>query len=86
MTAQILTVRLSSDLQNDLEGYCQRERVSKSLVVKEALEHFFVEKRYNTNPYALGEDLFGVEESGVEDASVTYKQQMKKHLNEKHSH
>lgn len=82
----MLTVRLSAELQSNLEGYCEREHVSKSVVVKEALERYFIQKRYNDNPYALGEELFGAEGSGVPEASVTYKQQIKQHLNEKHSH
>ena len=86
MNAAMLTVRLSSNLQNDLEGYCQREKVSKSVVVKEALEHYFNEKRFNDNPYSVGEDLFGAEGSGVSEASVSYKKKIKQHLNEKHSH
>lgn len=86
MNTAMLTVRLSSDLQNNLEGYCQREKLSKSVVVKEALERYFHEKRYNDNPFELGEELFGVEGSGVSDASVSYKNYMKQYLNEKHSH
>ena len=53
---------------------------------KEALELYFQEKRNQPSPYQLGEDLFGAEGNGVAEDSATYKKQLKRQWNEKHSH
>lgn len=82
----MLTVRLSSEEEKKLHEYCIREGVSKSNVVKEAIELYLARQSRNKNPYEAGADLFGREGSGTKDKSVSYKKRLKELLREKHSH
>jgi predicted DNA-binding protein len=82
----MLTVRLTSSEEKSLNEYCEIKGLSKSEVVKEAIELYLVQHRKNSKPYDVGEDLFGLEGSGTKDKSTTYKKRIKDLLNEKHSH
>ena len=82
----MLTVRLSDEEEDALNAYCQREGLSKSVVVKEAIEFYLAQSRKNKNPYEAGRDLFGQDGSGAKDSSTGYKKKLKKLLHEKHSH
>ncbi len=82
----MLTVRLSDDEEKALQQYCMREGVSKSIVVKEAIELYITQRTKNKSPYEAGADLFGSEGSGIKNKSVSYKKRLKNLLHEKHSH
>lgn len=82
----MLTVRLSDQEEKALNAYCEREGLSKSVVVKEAIEFYLAQSKKNKNPYETGHDLFGQEGSGTSDNSTGYKNKIKKLLHEKHSH
>ncbi len=82
----MLTVRLSEEEEEMLNAYCQREGISKSIVVKEAIELYLAQHKQNKNPYEAGIDLFGQEGSGIKNKSVDYKKRLKESLHEKHSH
>lgn len=82
----MLTVRLTPSEEKALNQYCELEGLSKSEVVKEAIEMYLVQHRKNSKPYDVGADLFGKEGSGIKDKSTTYKKRIKELLNEKHSH
>lgn len=81
----MLNVRLSSEFQKELERFCEQKHISKSEVVKNALEVYMARENAD-NPYELGKDLFGQEGSQNHQASLEYKQHVKSKLNEKHSH
>ena len=80
----MLTVRLSSIVEEALAKYSLRKGISKSQVVKEALEMYFTQERSTTSPYEAGLDLFGREGSGIKDNSVKYKERIKNKIREKH--
>ena len=80
------TVRLGNIMEKKLEVISQLEQTSKSEIIKNALSEYFEHHREQTNPYKLGEDLFGLYGSGVSDNSVRYKEKLKVKLNEKHTH
>ncbi len=82
----MLTVRLSDEEESLLNAYCLREGISKSIVVKEAIELYLSQNKKNKNPYDVGADLFGREGSGIKNKSARYKSQLKSRLHEKHSH
>ncbi len=82
----MLTVRLTPSEEKALNQYCELEGLSKSEVVKEAIELYLVQHRKNSKPFDVGADLFGQEGSGIKDKSTTYKKRIKELLNEKHSH
>jgi predicted DNA-binding protein len=52
----MLTVRLSEDEEEQLNAYCQREGVSKSIVVKEAIELYLTQRKKSKNPFEAGAD------------------------------
>ena len=82
----MLNVRVNKELEEKLKQYSQQKNLSKSSVVKEALVQYFKREEINQMPYALGEDLFGLEGSGNANASTQYKKTLKQKLNEKHTH
>ncbi len=82
----MLSVRLSVEAEKELTDYCERMRLPKSPVVKEALEIYLQHERTSSSPYELGVGLFGQEGSGQSEGSVTYKQQVREMINEKYSH
>jgi Ribbon-helix-helix protein, copG family len=82
----MLTVRLSEEEEEQLNAYCQREGISKSIVVKEAIELYLTQHKKSKNPYEAGADLFGQEGSGSKNNSILYKKKLKELLREKHTH
>lgn len=82
----MLNVRLSREEENKLSDYSTEHNMSKTDIVKEALEMYFTTKTTNQSAFELGKDLFGLEGSGQEHASVSYKESLKKGLDEKHAH
>jgi predicted DNA-binding protein len=82
----MLTVRLPVQTEEELNDFCERNRITKSQAVKEALAMYMENNRVLASPYELGADLFGQEGSGQKDASTTYKTQLKKMLDEKYTH
>lgn len=81
----MLNIRLSEDTEKELVRYCQDEGVSKSTVVKEALEAYLVQRRKTKSPFEAGADLFGQEGSGFKDGSVSYKKKLKQKLHAKYA-
>lgn len=81
----MLTVRLSPESQKDLETLSERKGLSKSDIVKIALEQY-VARENADNPYELGMDLFGLEGSPriAADPPGTYKASVKSKINQKH--
>jgi predicted transcriptional regulator len=79
----MLNVRLSDDTEKELVRYCLDEGVSKSMVVKEALEAYLGQRRKTRSAFEAGADLFGQEGSGFTDGSVSYKKKLKEKLKEK---
>lgn len=82
----MLTVRLSDEEEKVLNEYCLRYGISKSLVVKEAIELYLTQQKKNSNPYEAGVDLLGTASSGTKTKSRAYKKRLKEKLHEKHSH
>lgn len=77
------SIRLSEEVEKDLESLADQKKVSRSDIVKEALvEYMAKEKKYN-QPYELGERYFGKHGSGESDRSVTYKSRIKSKIRDK---
>jgi len=83
----MLAVRLNENLENELRYFTQIHEKSKTDVVKEALELYFKtqRKKNKKSAYELGQDFFGVYDSGAEDLSSNYKKKLKEKLREKHN-
>ena len=81
----MLTVRLSTQTEEELNAFCEQKRLSKSQVVKEALAMYMKNDSASMSSYELGADLFGQEGSDRTDASTTYKKRLGRILNEKYA-
>jgi predicted DNA-binding protein len=79
-------VRLPKKLDHKLALLSKRERVTKSELVKEALEKYLDDYEQKSQPFLLGEELFGKYGSGTGDRSVTYKQKVRAKIDAKLSH
>ena len=66
-----LSVRIPARVEQELAEYCAKNKLSKSEVVKRALDQFLVAKAGTPSPYELGKDLIGphTDESPSEDVA-----------------
>lgn len=58
-----LTVRLPLRVEQELAEYCVNRKVSKSEVVKEALDLLLAKTQSKATAYELGKDLFEADET-----------------------
>jgi hypothetical protein len=80
------SIRLSEEIEKELESLASQKKVSRTDIVKEALvEYMAKEKTYN-KPYELGARYFGKHGSGDTDRSATYKSKIKDKIRDKHTH
>lgn len=82
----MISVRLSKEMEDKIESISKQENITKSDVVKEALEKYITENEKKMKPYELGKDLFGRNGSGKGDLSETYKKKVRDKINEKMSY
>ena len=82
-----LTVRLDTQLEDQLEDYCRMEGTTKSAVVTEALRQYLNTLQQARTPYELGADLFGAEATDMEGVAISanYKTLLKEKLRAKYS-
>ena len=82
----MLAVRLNENLETELTYYTKLNAVTKTDVVKEALELYFTTQRNKNKKtaYELGIDLFGLDGSNETDLSMTYKKRLKEKLSAKY--
>ncbi len=83
---KIISVRISKELEEKIELLSKQENITKSDIIKEALNKYFIEHEKQQNPYKLGEELFGKQGSGKGDLSESYKKKVREKINEKMSH
>lgn len=81
----MISLRLSTDLDDKLNQIAKTEKISKSEIVKRALVLYFEDYQKTHSPYDLGSDLFGKYGSGDGSLSQNYKNILKGKLREKHS-
>jgi hypothetical protein len=85
----MLSVRLDSSLESQLNFLAKEKSVSKSKIIKDSLMYYFDmlnSKNREKTAYELGESFFGKHSSGKTDLSTTYKQKLKKKIDAKNSH
>lgn len=82
----MVTVRLPSELEMEIDRIASTEKKTRSDIIKDALREYLASHRDQHSSYEFGEDLFGVVSSGDSDRSVIYKQRLKGKLREKHTH
>lgn len=81
----MISLRLTNDLEEQLNTISKTEKVSKSEIIKKALALYFEEYKKKHGPYDLGKDLFGKYGSGKGTLSKEYKKLLKGKLREKYS-
>lgn len=54
-----VSVRLPESIANKLAAYCQARRISKTEVIKKALDQFLAAEVRQPTPYELGKRGFG---------------------------
>jgi predicted DNA-binding protein len=82
----MLSIRLSKDIEYKIEQIAKNENVSKTEIVKSAIELYVQKYKETTTPFELGKDLFGKYGSGQSNLSKDYKNILKDKLRAKHSH
>jgi predicted DNA-binding protein len=82
----MISVRLSKKLDHKLAALSEREKITKSELVKEALEKYLDDYEQKSQPFVLGEELFGKYGSGTGERSVTYKQKVRAKIGARMSH
>jgi len=80
----VLTVRLPKETEEQLNNLAKQYNLTKTELVKKAISEYL--SKFYKNPYETGKDLFGSDESEIEDGSSTYKERVRSYLGEKHSH
>jgi predicted DNA-binding protein len=79
------SIRLPQELEQQLETLAARKKVSRSLIIKEALAEYIARDREQSSSFEAGSDLFGRFGSDRTDSSQNYKAFIKEKLREKHS-
>ncbi len=80
------SLRISEELDKELEGLAKQKKVSRSEIIKEALVAYMAKEKTYNQPYELGKKYFGKHGSGEADRSTTYKSRIKNKIREKRSH
>ncbi|TVR67525.1 MAG: ribbon-helix-helix protein, CopG family [Spirochaetaceae bacterium] len=82
----VVTVRLTPEIESEIDRIASVEKKTKSDIVKEALKEYINVHANVGSAFKLGEDLFGVSESGDTDRSISYRDRLKEKLRAKHAH
>lgn len=82
----MLNIRLDEELERKLELLRKKKGISKTDLVKEALNQYIDEETSQLSAFELGKDLFDAEEGGSPEGSKNYKDQLKEKLHGKFSH
>ncbi len=82
----MISVRLPKDLEEKLELYALKQKVTKTEIIKKALAEYMEKNSEEKSPYELVENLFGKYGSGQGDLSVKYKKKVREKIDTKMSH
>lgn len=74
------SVRLSDQLEKELDRLSNQKNVSRSSIIKEALVEYIARQKKESTPYEKGKEYFGKYKSSDDDRSVTYKTRIKEKL------
>ena len=79
------SVRLPKELEQKLDSLAEARQISRSALIKEALVAYLEQEENISQPFIVGEPLFGNYGSGTTDASVNYKARLRQKLARKHN-
>jgi len=80
------SIRLSSQIEEQLSETAETENRSITAIIRQALTEYFRNHCSAKSSFEIGEDLFGTVGSGKTCLSRDYKRLFKKKLHEKHAH
>lgn len=78
------SIRLTEEMEQELTALASQKNVSKSEIIKEALELYMAKESLYNKPFETGGAFFGKYGSGRPDNSETYKTRLKEKLRAKH--
>lgn len=81
----MFSIRFPDDLKSRLEALAEKRKVTKSDIVKEAIQEYLERQEDKADPYRLGEDLFGKHGSGAGNLSQEYKYKVREKIHEKNA-
>lgn len=79
----MLNIRLPRELEAKLDLIAKQEKITKSTIVREALQEYILDYEKTRHPYELGIDLFGKYGSGTRTLSTEYKKKVKEKIHAK---
>ncbi|AXJ00484.1 Ribbon-helix-helix protein, copG family [Cyclonatronum proteinivorum] len=79
------SVRLPKELEQKLDSLAEAKQISRSALIKEALVAYLEQEESHSQPYLVGEPLFGNYGSGTTDNAVSYKTKLRQKLARKHN-
>jgi metal-responsive CopG/Arc/MetJ family transcriptional regulator len=77
------SIRLNKELEEELARLASQKEVSRSEIIKEAIQQYITTESQLNNPYELGEKYFGQYSSTETDMSVTYKSRIRDKIRNK---
>ena len=82
----MISIRLPIDMENKLNNISKQEHITKTEIIRKAIQNYLNEYFESVNPYEAGKDLFGKYGSGESDNSKNYKSKIKDKIRAKHTH
>jgi Arc/MetJ-type ribon-helix-helix transcriptional regulator len=82
----MISFRINKELEKKIDQLAKQRNLTRSEVIREAIQEYVVNKESAHHPYDLGKEWFGKEGSGDKDRSTTYKSRLKSKLREKYTH
>ncbi|MCC5934255.1 MAG: ribbon-helix-helix domain-containing protein [Candidatus Cyclonatronum sp.] len=79
------SVRLPKELEQKLDSLAEAKNCSRSAIIKEALMAYVEQEENLSEPFIVGEPLFGNYGSGTGGNSVSYKAKLRDKLARKHN-
>ncbi len=73
----MLSVRLPGELEKKVKQIANAEGLTKTDIIRTALEAYVKSKDRTASPFDLGENLFGRHGSGRSDLSTSYKSKVR---------
>jgi RHH-type rel operon transcriptional repressor/antitoxin RelB len=79
----MLALRLPPNIESKLEEISKSEKKTKSELLREAIELYFIEYYKKNSVFESGKNFFGKYGSGTKDNSQNYKKKLKGKINAK---
>lgn len=82
----MISIRLSKEMEEKINFLAEQENLTKSEIIKAALEKYFENYENKLSPYQLGKEFFGKYGSNQGNLSTNYKRRVREKIHEKMPH